>query len=170
VPITHPGDIGGRNVAAFADMLAVSEGTDDGRQRTKCMGYDVLVGGGLFTDFSAHPGVMVQILKPRPDGTGGLKSSAAGRYQFLRGTWAEMSALLKLPDFMPESQDLACVQLFKRRGAFGLIQQGRFDEAVAACRKEWASLPGAGYGQHEQKIGRLRRAYTDAGGLIGVVQ
>ncbi len=170
MPITHPSKLGGKNVAAFADMLAVSEGTDDGRQRTKCMGYDVLVGGGLFADFSAHPGVLVQVREPKPDGTGGLQSTAAGRYQFLRGTWAEMSALLKLPDFMPESQDLACVQLFKRRGAYALIQQGRFDEAVAACRKEWASLPGAGYGQHEQKIERLRLAYTYAGGLIGVAQ
>lgn len=167
---THPDKLGGRNVAAFLDTIAMSEGTDDGRQRTKCLGYDVLVGGGLFTDFSWHPGVLVQVRKPKPDGTGGLKSTAAGRYQQLRGTWGEMAALLKLADFMPESQDLACVQLIKRRGGFELVRAGRFDEAVSACRKEWASLPGAGYGQHEQKIERLRKAYTDAGGLIGVAQ
>lgn len=35
-------EAGGRNVLAFLDMLAVSEGTDDGRQPTKDNGYDVL--------------------------------------------------------------------------------------------------------------------------------
>ena len=29
---------------AFLDMLAWSEGTDNGRQKTKC-GYDIIVGG-----------------------------------------------------------------------------------------------------------------------------
>jgi muramidase (phage lysozyme) len=160
MPVTAPDFIGGRNVAAFLDMLAHSEGTDNGRQRTKCVGYDVLVGGGLFTDFTRHPGRLVR-LSPS------LSSTAAGRYQFLRRTWSEVAALLKLADFMPASQDVACVQLLKRRRAFELVQVGRFDEAVRACAKEWASLPGAGYGQHEQKLERLRKAYTDAGGLIG---
>lgn len=149
--------IGGANVAAFLDMLAVSEGTDIPRQRSNDRGYDVLVGGGLFTDYTDHPRKLVR-LSPR------LSSSAAGRYQFLRRTWDEIDAALNLPDFGPESQDRACVFLLKRRKAFGLVQAGRFDDAVEACRKEWASLPGAGYGQHEQSIDKLRRAYIAAGG------
>ena len=41
---------------AFLDMLAWSEGTDNGRQKTRNHGYDVCVGGGrLFTDYSSHP-------------------------------------------------------------------------------------------------------------------
>ena len=36
---------------AFLDMLAWSEGTDNGRQKTRNHGYDVIVGGELFTDF-----------------------------------------------------------------------------------------------------------------------
>ena len=40
---------------AFLDMLAWSEGTDNGRQKTRNHGYDVIVGGGLFTDYSDHP-------------------------------------------------------------------------------------------------------------------
>ncbi len=32
---------------AFLDMLAWSEGTDNGRQPTRNHGYDVIVGGGL---------------------------------------------------------------------------------------------------------------------------
>ena len=37
---------------AFLDMLAWSEGTDNGRQKTRNHGYDVIVGGELFTDYS----------------------------------------------------------------------------------------------------------------------
>ena len=33
---------------AFLDMLAWSEGTDNGRQKTRNHGYDVIVGGELF--------------------------------------------------------------------------------------------------------------------------
>ena len=33
---------------AFLDMLAWSEGTDNGRQKTRNHGYDVVVGGELF--------------------------------------------------------------------------------------------------------------------------
>ena len=39
---------------AFLDM-AWSEGTDNGRQKTRNLGYDVIVGGELFTDYSDHP-------------------------------------------------------------------------------------------------------------------
>lgn len=145
--------IGGPQVAAFMDMLAYAEGTDNGRQRTLHDGYDVLVGGGLFTDFSQHPRVVVDLPKL------GIKSTAAGRYQILRGTWGEFAAKLRLPDFSPESQDLCCYALIKRRKALPLIQAGQFEAAVHACRKEWASLPGAGYGQHEQRLDTLRRVY-----------
>ena len=40
---------------AFLDMLAWSEGTDNGRQKTRNHGYDVIVGGELFTDYSDPP-------------------------------------------------------------------------------------------------------------------
>ena len=40
---------------AFLDMLAWSDGSDNGRQKTRNHGYDVIVGGELFTDYSDHP-------------------------------------------------------------------------------------------------------------------
>jgi muramidase (phage lysozyme) len=55
---------------AFLDMLAWSEGTDNGRQKTRNHGYDVIVGGELFTDYSDHPRKLVT-LNPK------LKSTAA---------------------------------------------------------------------------------------------
>jgi len=152
---------GGRNVVAFLDMLAWSEGTDNGRQPTKNRGYDVLVGGGLFTDLSKHPGKLVR-LNPK------LASTAAGRYQFLSRTWGNLQKQLGLPDFGPLSQDKACIELILGRKALGAVKAGQFDQAVALCSKEWASLPGAGYGQHEQKLERLRQAYVKAGGEVAV--
>lgn len=70
--------LGGANVAAFLDMLAVSEGTDIPGQRSRDRGYDVIVGGQLFDTYRDHPRVLVSL--PRY----GIKSSAAGRYQLDR--------------------------------------------------------------------------------------
>ena len=61
---------------AFLDMLAWSEELDNGRQKTRNHGYDVIVGGELFTDYSDHPRKLVT-LNPK------LKSTGAGRYQLL---------------------------------------------------------------------------------------
>ena len=59
---------------AFLDMLAWSEGTDNGRQKTRNHGYDAR--RRLFTDYSDHPRKLVT-LNPK------LKSTGAGRYQLL---------------------------------------------------------------------------------------
>ena len=39
---------------AFLDMLAWSEGTDNGRQKTRNHGYDVIVVVRAITDYSDH--------------------------------------------------------------------------------------------------------------------
>jgi len=153
-------EAGGQNVVAFLDMLAWSEGTDNGRQPTQQQGYDVLVGGGLFSDLSKHPEKLVRLNST-------LSSTAAGRYQFLKRTWATLQARLKLPDFGPLSQDRACIDLIRGRRALDAVKAGQFDRAVALCAKEWASLPGANYGQHEQSLEKLRQIYKKAGGTLG---
>ena len=68
-------EINNQRVGRSWDMLAWSEGTDNGRQKTRNHGYDVIVGGELFTDYSDHPRKLVT-LNPK------LKSGA-GRYQLL---------------------------------------------------------------------------------------
>ena len=55
------------NQRAFLDMLA-SEGTDNGRQKTRNHGYDVIVGGELFTDYSDHRKLVT--LNPKLKSTG----------------------------------------------------------------------------------------------------
>ena len=54
---------------AFLDMLAWSEGTDNGRQKTRNHGYDVIVGGELFTRCIDHLAKLVT-LNPKLKSTG----------------------------------------------------------------------------------------------------
>lgn len=148
---------GGQNVLAFLDTIAVSEGTagkgDDG--------YNVMVGGGLFTSYAEHPTTKIWLPRYR------FWSSAAGRYQFISATWESIKDRLGLPDFGPVSQDEACVQLLKDCGAYTRIVAGDFDGAVHAAAATWASFPGNSYGQRENRLDFLRGAYIKAGGTFG---
>ena len=131
---------------AFLDMLAWSEG-DSGRQKTRNHGYDVIVGGELFTDYSDHPRKLVT-LNPK------LKSTGAGRYQLLSRWWDAYRKQLGLKDFSPKSQDAVALQQIKERGALPMIDRG-IRQAIDRCSNIWASLPGAGYGQFEHKADSL---------------
>ena len=144
------------NEHAFLDMLAVSEGTFGHGDN----GYNVLVGGDLFHDYSKHPDVLVTLNKA------GLKSTAAGRYQFLKRTWDSLAAKLHLTDFSPAAQDVAALKLIAEHGAADDVRSGRFADAVAKCAPIWASLPGAGYGQRENSMKSLEAAYIGAGGRL----
>lgn len=141
-----------RNLSAFLDMIAVSEGTagkgDDG--------YNVLVGGTLFRGYDTHPNHVVDL--------GRIKSSAAGRYQILKRIWVHYQIALDIPDFSPESQDKIAIRLIKECGALDEIEAGKIIQAIKLCKSRWASLPGAGYGQRENKIGTLLAAFQDAKG------
>ena len=137
---------------AFLDMLAWSEGTDGGRQKTRNHGYDVIVGVSYFTGpqdiFSASA------LNPK------LKSTGAGRYQLL-SRWWDAYRKQQLKDFSPKSQDAVALQQM-RRGALPMIDRGDIRQAIDRCSNIWASLPGAGYGQFEHKadslIAKFKRA------------
>ena len=155
-----PQQAGGVNVVAFLDMLAHSEGTDNGKQRTRDRGYDVIVGGQLFSSYADHPRVLVDLPKL------GIQSTAAGRYQLLRRYYDAYRKTLRLQDFTPPSQDLIALQQIRERRALPLIQSGQVVEAIKAVRNIWASLPGAGYGQHEQKLDDLLAVYRRAGGEV----
>jgi muramidase (phage lysozyme) len=73
---------------------------------------------------------------------------------------------LKLPDFGPISQDGWAIQLIKERKALDDIKTGRIESAIQKCRNIWASLPGAGYGQRENKREDLIAQYSAAGGVL----
>ena len=79
---------------AFLDMLAWSEGTDSGRQKTRNHGYDVIV-SELFTDYSDHPRKLVT-LNPKLKSTGAWTLPASFRW------WDAYRKQLGLKDFSPE--------------------------------------------------------------------
>lgn len=153
-------DAGGSNVLAFLDMLAWSEGTDHPRQPSNDDGYDVVVGGGLFSDYADHPRRLIAL--PRL----GIKSTAAGRYQLLSRYWDAYRKQLGLRDFGPINQDRVALQQIRERRSLADIQAGRIEQAISKCRNIWASLPGAGYGQHEHQLAALIAAYRKAGGGV----
>ena len=90
---------------AFLDMLAWSRGTDNGRQKTRNHGYDVIVGGELFTDYSDHPRKLVT-LNPK------LKSTGAGRYQLLSCRVDAYRKQLGLKDFSPKKSGRCGIAVF----------------------------------------------------------
>ena len=103
-------------------MLAWSEGTDNGRQKTRNHGYDVIVGRKAVTDYSIHP--RKHALNPK------LKSTGAGRYQLLSRWWDAYRKQLGLKDFSPKSQDAVALQQIKERGALPMIDRGDVRQAV----------------------------------------
>jgi len=145
-----------RNLKAFLDTIAVSEGTkgigDDG--------YNVTVGGAIFSDYSTHPRPHVWIEKNK------IFSSAAGRYQVLAHYYDVYKKQLNLKDFGHESQDEIAIQMIKECRAIEDIELGRFTDAIGKCRSRWASLPDSPYGQRTNSIGSLKMAYLKYGGEI----
>lgn len=150
---------GGRNVLAFLDMLASSEGTSTIRGSDN--GYNVVVGGGLFNGYADHPRLKVYLPRYK------VYSTAAGRYQLLSRYWdAYRESLALKGGFTPANQDLVALQQIKERRALADIQAGRLADAVQKCSNIWASLPGAGYGQREHSLDDLTAHYLAAGGVL----
>lgn len=146
-----------QNLIAFLAMIGFSEGTI--RVKGSDNGYNVIVGGTLFHDYSNHPHQLIHINL-------NLASTAAGRYQLLAKYYDYYRKFLGLHDFSPASQDAIAIQQIKECKALPDIEAGRFDTAVEKCAHIWASLPHANYGQHENSIESLRLAYTKSGGVI----
>lgn len=157
IPAAVPADVASSNEKAFLDMIAYAEGTAGPD------GYQTLFGGGLFASFADHPRQMFNFTNKRGEK---LRTSAAGRYQFLARTWDALQRRLGLPDFGPESQDRAALELVRERGALADVQAGRITLAIKKCAPIWASLPGAGYAQPERKLTTLIAQFQGAGGNL----
>lgn len=142
-----------QNIIAFLDMIAYAEGTGDS--------YDMLFGGGKFDSYADHPRRLFSFTNSRGET---LKTSAAGRYQFLARTWDGLRSKMDLPDFGPDSQDSGAIELIRQRGALTDVRAGRVAVAIAKCAPVWASLPGAGYAQPERKQSKLIAVFENSGG------
>ena len=127
---------------AFLDMLAWSEGTDNGRQKTRNHGYDVIVGGNCY--WLLRSPSQTCALNPK------LKSTGAGRYQLLFPLVDAYRKQLGLSFSRKSDQDAVALRQIKERGALPMIDRGDIRQAIDRCSNIWASLPGAGYGRFEQ--------------------
>jgi muramidase (phage lysozyme) len=116
--------------------------------------------GKTFTDLSRHP----NILEPIPGST--LKSSAAGAYQITGTTWRALQAKYGFTDFSRQTQDCAAVELIAGRGALQDVLAGRFESAVAKCRQEWTSLPGAAESRAAWTMDKARAVFLQYGGTL----
>jgi muramidase (phage lysozyme) len=146
---------GDKRIKAFFDVLGFTEGTGNN--------YGKVVNGTVIsapfnpeligqrnvsvTDLSRHPDILVRL-------NASLKSTAAGRYQFLTSTWNELG----MPNFGASSQDIAAVKLMKRRKMIEPILAGNLRQAVTNGAPEWASLPTAGGGSYYG--GQPAKSYT----------
>lgn len=152
------------NRKAFLSMIAHSE-IGDALLAGSDNGYNVIVGStaehpNLFTNYADHPRQPVYI--PSLD----ITSTAAGRYQILARYFDAYKKQLHLPDFAHSSQDAIALQMIGECHALRLIDSGEIDHAITACSSRWASLPGASYGQHTNKMDDLIAVYLNAGGEL----
>lgn len=154
------------NLRAFLDVIAYSEiGPELLAQSDN--GYDLIVGSmpgrpDRFHNYRTHPHKSVAlIIKGRV-----VVSTAAGRYQILARYADHYMRELGLQDFGPHSQDAIAVQMIRECRALDDIEAGRFADAIRKCRSRWASLPGAGYLQHENTLHALQDAFVAAGGAL----
>ena len=133
---------------------------DNGRQKTRNHGYDVIVGGELFTDYSDHPRKLV-MLNPKLKSTGTRRTLTAS-FLFAgclpQAAWPERLS--------PKVRDAVALQQIKERGALPMIDRGDIRQAIDRCSNIWASLPGAGYGQFEHKADSLIAKFKEAGGTV----
>jgi muramidase (phage lysozyme) len=155
--------LGDCRISAMLVALATAEGTaadaDGGYGRgvggtvLKSPNNPALVGqtNVTITDFSQHPNILVQV-------NANLTSTAAGRYQFLYGTWSG----LNLGDFGSHNQNVGAVMLLQQVGSIKPLLKGNVAQAVSNANGTWASLPGSPYGQPTTTITDFQNTYDRA--------
>ena len=132
------------NVIAFLKMISLSEGAD----------YNSLFGDSIndpnnrktFDSYSNHPSCQYPQL-PKPYGYTtyvnkageSINTSAAGRYQIIKPTWIGngerkgLQQILQLPDFSPQSQDIAALELLSEKDVVQKLMDGNFSVALEAA-------------------------------------
>lgn len=125
-------------VRALLDTIAYCEGTDRPDQfgaggRDNLCGYGTGFNYKFFDPFASdgHPFRLK---------TG---ASAAGRYQFLKSSWAEdIEKNLGLEGFDPKDQDYAAIwQLVAKRRVIEALKRGNLSQVLDKISYEWASIP-----------------------------
>lgn len=150
-----------QNIAAFLKMIRFAEGTDPNQYGQDP--YRITFGyRHILQNMTDHPGNTGEWTGVQ---TQWGWTSAAGAYQFLKGTWNEVTNSFGLStDFSPASQDLHAVKRIQQRGALEDVKAGRFQAALDKLGNEWASLPTSTSGQPQRRVDEIAQVYLDAGG------
>ena len=101
---------------AFLDMLAWSEGTDNGRQKTRNHEQDVIAGGELFTDYL----ITSQTCHAKPKNSTNRRRTLPASFPLVGCLPQE--AIRKTS--LRKSQDAVALQQIKERGALPMIDRG----------------------------------------------
>lgn len=132
----YEGLLNNPNVRSMLNLIAQAEGVK--------WGYNTLFGNQKIDNLSAHPNIKKQF--KQTDGKTNY-TTAAGRYQFLKGTWDGLARQHGLNDFSPRSQDIGAIALLAENGALPYVLKGDYQTAVKKSGTTWASLPSSNYAQ-----------------------
>ena len=123
---------------ALLDTISWAEGAGD---------YNIMFGGKVQQDLSQHP-IYTGEMPPQGFPFGTSSSTAAGRYQFLKSTYDDLTQNGYFSTgFWPPEQDQAALYLaYQKRGLTdaqlsSAIQMGNFVPVWDQLAREWASLP-----------------------------
>lgn len=142
---------------ALHDSIAWAEGTRGYSED----GYDVMFSFKLMSSCNVHPNQCLAF--------GNSCSTAAGRYQFLKGTWDSVKSANGLPSFEPENQELGAQYLVKTVRHVTVpssrpMTASEFSNAMSKLSWEWASLPPGRYGQPNKTASQMRSMYCSLAG------
>ena len=111
---------------AFLDMLAWSEGTDNGRQRAEIMVMTVIVGRAIYW------------LLRSPSQTCHARPAQINRRRtlwLLSRWWDAYRKQLGWKTSLTKSQDAVALQQIKERGALPMIDRGDIRQAIDRCQQ-----------------------------------
>lgn len=132
------------NARQMLDIIAKAEGVKHG--------YNTMFGNQRINSLQSHPNIRKSFVQ-----TDGKKNytTAAGRYQFLKGTWDGVARQYGLKDFSPQNQDIAALALMAQNGSLPYVLKGDFQTAVKKSGGTWASLPSSPYAQPKKTWAQL---------------
>lgn len=161
-------------MSGLLEQIARGEGTDDlkAQQKGFASGYDVTLGYGKFNKPTDKPlsqmtlGEVKTLQKEILRNSGGLNSSAVGKYQIVGTTLRGLQKSMGLDDsatFSPEMQDAMAKKLLEGHGLnkymSGQITRDRFHKNLVP---EWASIADPRTGRAIQHTGTSATAMAQA--------
>lgn len=164
--------LGGTNVQAFLRAVRVGEShPEDPLAYRALFGWRHGETGQVWTgSLATHPRAAFRSKWGWTSAFGAYQAMAAVPGKVTTDTWDNFDSWCRragyVPTMEPADQDLFAVWCLERRRALDAVCEGRFEEAVHLCAKEWASLPGSPYGQPTVTMGELANVYRAFGGIL----